>query len=116
MRVEAVSKAYSSPLGSTSAEEVILGYKRVQGGFERDSVGKEATKEEESDVLNKVARYRPQESPANNHIIDDTGDAGGILLAVVTGGQALSCSWHPYLSHVAFLSPLIRLCSRWAGP
>ena len=34
MRVEAVSKARSNPLGPTSAEEVILGYKRVQGGVE----------------------------------------------------------------------------------
>jgi hypothetical protein len=34
MRVEAVLKARSNPIGPTSAEEVVLGYKRVQGGFE----------------------------------------------------------------------------------
>ncbi len=56
MRVEAVLKARSNPLGSTSAEEVILGYKSVLGGFEGASVGKEAAKEE-SDVLNN--HYRP---------------------------------------------------------
>jgi hypothetical protein len=64
MRVEAVSKAYSNPLGPTSAEEVILGYKRVQGGFERDSVGKEAAKEE-SDVLNKCRKI-PTAPPVIN--------------------------------------------------
>ena len=42
MRVEAVLKARSNLLGPTSAEEVILGYKRVQGGFEETLVGKEA--------------------------------------------------------------------------
>ena len=53
MRVEAVLKARSNLLGpTTSAKEVILGYKRVQGGFEGASVGKEAAKEE-SNVLNK---------------------------------------------------------------
>ena len=34
-----------------SGEEMILGYKRVQGSFEGTSDGKEAAKEE-SDVLN----------------------------------------------------------------
>jgi hypothetical protein len=51
-RAEVISKARRNPLGPTSAEEVIFGYKRVQGGFEGTSVGEEAAKEE-SDVLNK---------------------------------------------------------------
>ena len=42
MRVEAVLKARSNLLGPTSTEEVILGYKRAQGGFEGTLVGKEA--------------------------------------------------------------------------
>ena len=62
MRVEAVLEARSNPLGPTSAEEVNLGYKRVQGGFEGTSVGKAAAKEE-SDVLNK-RRKVPTASPA----------------------------------------------------
>jgi hypothetical protein len=62
MRVQAISKARSNALGPTSAEEVILGYKRVQGGFEGALVGKEAVKEE-SDVLNK-RRKIPTASPA----------------------------------------------------
>jgi hypothetical protein len=62
MRVEAVLKARSNLLGPTSAKEVILGYKRVQGGFEGASVGKEAAKEE-SNVLNK-RRKIPPASPA----------------------------------------------------
>ncbi len=41
--VEAVFKARSNLLGPTSAEEVILGYKRVQGGFKGTSVSKEVT-------------------------------------------------------------------------
>ncbi len=63
MRVEAVLKARSNPLGSTSAKEVILGYKRVQGGFEGISVGKEVTIEE--NVLNK-RRKIPIASPAQS--------------------------------------------------
>jgi hypothetical protein len=51
MRVETALKARSNPLGPTSTEEVILGCKRVQGGFEGPSVAKEAAKEG-SDVLN----------------------------------------------------------------
>lgn len=62
MRVEAVLKALSNLLGTTSAEEMILGYKRVQGSFEGTSVGKEAAKEE-SDVLNQ-RRKIPPASPA----------------------------------------------------
>jgi hypothetical protein len=50
--VEAVLEARSNLLGPTSADEVILGYKRVQGGFGGASVGKEVAKEE-SDVLHK---------------------------------------------------------------
>ena len=42
MRVEVVLKARRNLLGPMSAEEVILGYKRVQGGFEGTLVGKEA--------------------------------------------------------------------------
>ena len=42
-RVQAISKARSNALGPTSAQEVILGYKCVQGGFEGTSVGKEVT-------------------------------------------------------------------------
>jgi hypothetical protein len=45
MRVEAILKARSNPLGPTSAKEVIFGYKRVQGGCEGTSVGKGAAKE-----------------------------------------------------------------------
>jgi hypothetical protein len=30
-----------------------------------------------------VGKYRPHEIPANHHIIDDAGDAVGILLDVV---------------------------------
>jgi hypothetical protein len=56
--------------------------------------------------------YRPQESPAKRHITDGAGAAGGILLDVVIGGQALSCSWHPYRDHMDLLSPFIRLYSR----
>jgi hypothetical protein len=56
--VEAVLEARSNLLGSTSAEEAILGYKRVQGSFGGTSVGKEATKEE-SDVLNTPHKVPP---------------------------------------------------------
>src|SRR5215213_9689203 len=62
MRVEAALRARSNPLGPTSAEDHLLGYKRVQGGFEGASVGKEAA-EEESDVLNKRRKVSPA-SPA----------------------------------------------------
>jgi hypothetical protein len=66
MRVEAVPKARSNLLGPTPAEEVILYYKRVQGGFEGASVGKEAAKGE-SDVLNKRRKVSTA-SPAPSSI------------------------------------------------
>ena len=64
MHIEAVLKACSTSLGPTPAEEVIFGYKRVQGGFEGPSVGKEAAKED-SDVLNKPRKI-PTASPASS--------------------------------------------------
>ena len=50
-------------MGSEKAlESPVLGYKRVQGGFEGVLVGKDAAKEE-SDVLNKPRKVPPA-SPA----------------------------------------------------
>jgi hypothetical protein len=44
-----------------------------------------------------VGKYRPHESPASDHIIDDAGDAGGILpsLAVLHHHPILSRYPHP---------------------
>jgi hypothetical protein len=44
-----------------------------------------------------VGKYRPHEIPANHHIIDDAGDAGGILpsLAVLDHRPILSRHPHP---------------------
>jgi hypothetical protein len=62
MRAQAVLNTCSTSLGPTAAEEVILSYKRVQGGFEGTSVGKKAS-EGESDVLTKRCKV-PTASPA----------------------------------------------------
>ena len=61
--VQAISKARSSAFGPRAAESPVLGCKRVQGGFEGISVGKEAAKGER-DVLNK-RRKVPTASPAS---------------------------------------------------
>jgi hypothetical protein len=58
MRVQAVLKARSNLLGPTSAEEVILGYKRVEGGFGGASVGKEAAVRRPTSSIS-VSKYRP---------------------------------------------------------
>ena len=72
MWVQAALKARSNPLDPTSAEEVILGYKRVQGSFEGASVGREAAKEE-SDLLSQhPAKYRPHR-PHRSHGADFQG-------------------------------------------
>jgi hypothetical protein len=60
--VEAALKIRRTWLGPKVLEGPLLGYKRVQGGFEETSVGKEAAKEE-SDVLNKLCKV-PTASPA----------------------------------------------------
>ena len=57
-RVQANSKARSNALGPTSAQEVILGYKCAQGGFEGTSVGKEVTIGRRK-ISVSVAKYRP---------------------------------------------------------
>jgi hypothetical protein len=45
--------------------------------------------------------YRPQESPANNHIIDDAVVAGGILLDLVTGDHSTSRPRSADFDHVS---------------
>ena len=60
--VEAAFKARSNLLGPTFAEEVILGYKRAQGGFER-SWSLRRPRQEENDVPNKRLKV-PSASPA----------------------------------------------------
>jgi len=69
-------KGLQQPVRPTSAEEVILDYKRVQGGFEGASVGKEAAKEEESDVLNKRLKV-PTASPTPSSMWPFAGLSGG---------------------------------------
>ncbi len=79
MRVEAPLKACSNPLDPTSAEEVIFGYKRVQGGFEGASVGREAAKEESDLLSQRPAKYRLHR-PHRPQSADFQGfRAGGIL-------------------------------------
>jgi hypothetical protein len=66
MRVEAALRARSNLLGPTSVKEVILVYKRAQGGFEGTSVREDAAKDE-SDVL--IHRRKiPPASPASSLI------------------------------------------------
>jgi hypothetical protein len=62
MRVEAALKVCAISVGPHVPERLFFGYKRVQGGFEGASVGKE-TATEEGDVLNK-RRKIPPASPA----------------------------------------------------
>jgi hypothetical protein len=82
MRVEAVLKARSNPLGPTSAEEVILVYKRVQGGFEGTSVRKDAAKEE-SDDLNERREVLPADrSPGNEPLCEAFSSSLELLRSV----------------------------------
>jgi hypothetical protein len=80
MRVEAALKVCAISVGPHVPERLYLGYKRVQGGFEGTSVGKESVKEE-SDVLNK-RRKIPPASPVAAYLQD--------FLAVGT-----SCCYRP---------------------
>ena len=61
-------------------------------------------------------QYRPQESPANNHIIDDAGDAVGILRTLRQKIILLATARSVLTSTMALQSRLERRSSRCAGP
>jgi hypothetical protein len=59
-------------------------------------------------------QYRPQESPANNHIIDDAGDAVGILRTLRQKIVLLATARSVLTSTMALQSRLERRSSRCA--